>query len=82
MYEFEVEENRINADLNRAAGLQDRAMQMEADAMGQKAAIWGSAISTVGQVGGALAGGIAGNAGGGPSMGMPAGHTSFAALNG
>jgi len=64
MYEFEVEENRINADLNRAAGLQDRAMQMEADAMGQKAAIWGSGIGAIGQVGGAIAGGAASNAGG------------------
>jgi hypothetical protein len=59
MYEFEVEENRINADLNRAAGIQDRAMQMESDSNASKAAIWSGAISGIAGIGGAVAGGIA-----------------------
>ena len=63
MYEFQVEENRINADLNRAAGLQDRSMQMEADANASQAAIWSGAIGSIGQVGGALASGYASSAG-------------------
>lgn len=59
MYEFEVEENRINSDLNRAAGLQDRAMQMEADANASKAAIWAGGIGAVGSIAGSFAGGMA-----------------------
>jgi hypothetical protein len=69
MYQFQVDENRINADLNRAAGLQDRAMQMEADANASQAAIWSGAVSSIGQVGGAMAGALAGGyAGSTPSV--------------
>jgi hypothetical protein len=88
MYQFQVDENRINADLNRAAGLQDRAMQMEADANASQAAIWSGAVSSIGQVGGAMAGGLAGGYAGtagttGPKMGMPAGGPqSFADVTG
>ena len=81
MYEFEKEEARTNMDLNRAAGLQDRAMQMEADANANKSAAYGGMMSSFGQIGGAAMGGLGGGGGGVPdpqTMGMPAdGPQSF-----
>ena len=71
MYEFEKEEARTNMDLNRAAGLQDRALQMEADANANKSAAYGGMMSSFGSIGsGALS--MLGGAGGGEAMGMPA----------
>jgi len=53
---FQVEESRTNMDLNRAAGLQDRAMQMEAQANQAQAASFGSIFSGVGNLAGSLIG--------------------------
>jgi hypothetical protein len=72
MYEFEKEEARTNMDLNRAAGLQDRAMQMEADANANKSAAYGGMMSSFGQIGGAAMGMMGGAGGGAEAMGMPA----------
>jgi len=47
---FQAEESRINMDMNRAAGLQDRAMQMEAQANMNKASAIGGMISGLGSL--------------------------------
>lgn len=53
---FQAQEDRINMDLNRAAGLQDRAMQMEAQAnMNQASAISGM-VSGLGSLAGSVIG--------------------------
>lgn len=60
---FQAQEQRINMDLNRAAGLQDRAMQQEAQAnMNQASAISG-AISGVASIAGSLIGAYGGSSG-------------------
>lgn len=80
MYEFEKEEARTNMDLNRAAGLQDRALQMEADSNANKSAAFGGMMSSFGQIGGAAMGGLGGG-GGADAMGMPAdGPSSFSSM--
>ena len=71
MYEFEKEEARTNMDLNRAAGLQDRALQMEADSNANKSAAYGGMMSSFGQIGGAAMGGLGGGGGGGGDGGLP-----------
>ena len=53
---FQAEESRTNMDLNRAAGLQDRAMQMEAQANQAQAASYASIFSGVGNLAGSLIG--------------------------
>ena len=58
MYEFEKEEARTNMDLNRAAGLQDRALQMESDSNANKSAAYGGMMNAFGQIGGAAMGNI------------------------
>lgn len=68
MYEFEKEEARTNMDLNRAAGLQDRALQMEADANANKSAAYGGMMSSFGAIGGAAMGGLGGGGGGMPGV--------------
>lgn len=84
---FQAQENRTNMDLNRAAGLQQQAAQMEANANQNSAAALGGMLSGLGQLAGAFIGqsgatsGGTGGGGGGQNMGMPAGYTSFAALN-
>jgi len=47
---FQAQENRINMDMNRAAGLQDRAMQMEAQANMSQASAIGGMISGLGSL--------------------------------
>jgi len=53
---FQAEENRTNMDLNRAAGLQDRALANEAQANQAQAAATASIISGVGNVAGSIIG--------------------------
>ena len=47
---FQAEESRINMDMNRAAGLQDRAMQMEAQANQNQASAIGGMIAGLGSL--------------------------------
>ena len=54
---FATEENRINADLDRAAGQLDQARAQQASSNQAKAAAWGGVASGVGDVLGSLAGG-------------------------
>ena len=54
---FQAKEDRINMDLNRASGLQDRAMQMEAQANMNKASAIGGLVSGLGSLAGAVVGG-------------------------
>jgi len=65
---FQAQETRTNMDLNRAAGLQDRALQQEAQANMNQASAIGGAISGIGSLAGSLIGagafGEAGGAGG------------------
>ena len=56
MYTFQQEENRLNMDLNRAAGLQDRALQQQSDAQANQAAAYGGMMSALGSIGGASIG--------------------------
>lgn len=51
---FQAEENRINMDLNRAAGLQDRALANEAQANQAQAAATAGIISGLGNVAGSI----------------------------
>ena len=91
MYEFEKEEARTNMDLNRAAGLQDRALQMESDSNANKSAAYGGMMNAFGQIGGAAMG-MMGGAGGGmpgvesvgevPTMGAAPTYTPGAGLQG
>ena len=53
---FQTQEERTNADLDRAAGLQTQQQQLAAQANQNKAAAWGGAISAVGSIGGAVIG--------------------------
>jgi hypothetical protein len=53
---FQAEENRTNMDLNRAAGLQDRAMANEAQANQAQAAAIGGMISGIGNLAGSFIG--------------------------
>jgi hypothetical protein len=53
---FANEENRINADLDRAASQQDQARAQQASSNQAKAAAWGGVASGVGDVLGGLAG--------------------------
>jgi len=72
MYEFEKEEARTNMDLNRAAGLQDRALQMEADSNANKSAAFGGMMSSFGAIGSgglSMLGGAGGSAPGVDSVG-------------
>jgi len=72
MYEFEKEEARTNMDLNRAAGLQDRALQMEADSNANKSAAFGGMMSSFGAIGSgglSMLGGAGGSAAGVDSVG-------------
>lgn len=50
---FQQQEDRTNADLNRAAGLQQQAMQSEADANANKAAYITGGMSALGSIGSA-----------------------------
>ena len=61
MYQFQQQENRLNADLNRAAGLQQQAQQMEANANQNKAAAMGGMMGALGSIGGAAIGAGLGN---------------------
>jgi len=61
MYQFEKEENRLNMDLNRAAGLQDRALQSAAQANANQAGIMGGMMGALGSIGGAAIGAGLGN---------------------
>lgn len=49
---FQQQEDRTNADLNRAAGLQQQAMQSQADANSNKAAIIAGGTSAIGNIAG------------------------------
>ena len=55
-FEFQTKENRTNMDMNRAAGLQQQAMQSEADANAATASSIAGAVSAVGSIGAAFAG--------------------------
>ena len=54
---FQAQENRTNMDLNRAAGLADRAMQMEAQANQSSSAALGGMLGGLGSIFGAYIGG-------------------------
>ena len=47
-FQFQVKENRLNADMDRAAGLADRAAAQEASANQAKAQAWGGTIGALG----------------------------------
>lgn len=53
---FQAQENRTNMDLNRAAGLADRAMQMEAQANQSSSAALGGMLGGLGNIFGAYIG--------------------------
>ncbi len=53
---FEKTEDRTNSDLNRAAGLQQQAMQSEADANANKASYISGGMSALGSIGAAAIG--------------------------
>jgi len=55
-FEFQVQENRTNADLDRAAGKIDQANANMASANQAKAAAWGGVASSLGGIAGAVAG--------------------------
>lgn len=57
-FEFQAQENRTNMDLNRAAGIQQQQQQMAANADAQSAAAISGALGAIGQIGGAVAGGL------------------------
>ena len=57
-FEFQAQENRTNMDLNRAAGVQQQQQQMAANADAQSAAAISGALGALGQIGGAVAGGL------------------------
>ena len=46
-FEIQMEENRTNADLGRAAGQEQQAMQNEASANAAQSAAWGAAVTGV-----------------------------------
>lgn len=50
-FQFQVQENRLNADMDRAAGMADRAAAQEASANQAKAQAWGGAIGALGSLG-------------------------------
>ena len=56
-WQFTQEENRLNADLDRAAGKEDAARAQQASANQAKAAAWGGVASSIGSIAGAAAGG-------------------------
>jgi hypothetical protein len=49
-FEFQAQENRTNADVDRASGQVAQAQQNEAQANAASAAAWGGAISAVGSI--------------------------------
>jgi len=55
-FEFQVEENRTNADLDRAAGKITQAQQNIASANQAKAQAWGGVASSIGSIGASAAG--------------------------
>jgi hypothetical protein len=57
-FEFQVEENRTNADLDRAAGKITQAQQNVASANQAKAQAWGGVASSIGGIGAAAAGNL------------------------
>ncbi len=57
-FEFQAQENRTNMDLNRAAGVQQQQQEMAAAADAQSAAAISGALGALGQIGGAVAGGL------------------------
>ena len=57
-FEFQVEENRTNADLDRAAGKITQAQQNVASANQAKAQAWGGVASSIGSIGAAAAGNL------------------------
>jgi len=56
-WQFAQKENRLNADLDRAAGKEDAARAQQASANQAKAAAWGGVASSIGSIAGAAAGG-------------------------
>jgi len=50
-FQFQVKENRLNADMDRVAGMADRAAAQEASANQAKAQAWGGAIGALGGLG-------------------------------
>ena len=54
-FQFQVNENRINADLDRAAGQQDQARAQAAASNQAAASAWGSGIGAVGNIASGLA---------------------------
>lgn len=50
-FQFQVQENRLNADMDRVAGLADRAAAQEASANQAKAQAWGGTIGALGGLG-------------------------------
>jgi len=50
-FQFQVKENSLNADMDRVAGMADRAAAQEASANQAKAQAWGGAIGALGGLG-------------------------------
>jgi hypothetical protein len=57
-FEFQVEESRTNADLDRASGMIQQASANVASANQAKAAAWGGVASSLGGIGAAAAGNL------------------------
>lgn len=57
-FEFQVEESRTNADLDRASGMIQQASANVASANQAKAAAWGGVASSIGGIGAAAAGNL------------------------
>ena len=53
---FQAQEDRTNADLNRAAGIQQQQQQLQAQAQANQAAAWAGAMSGIGNIAGSVAG--------------------------
>ena len=53
---FQAQEDRTNADLNRAAGIQQQQQQLQAQAQENQAAAWAGAMSGIGNMAGSIAG--------------------------
>jgi len=78
-FEFQTQENRTNADLDRAAGIQTQQQNLAVQAQNSQSAAIAGGISAIGNL--AMAGAMAGG-GGTQNMGMPAGGPqSFAEIS-
>ena len=61
---FQAQEDRTNADLNRAAGIQQQQQQLQAQAQANQAAAWAGAMQGIGNIAGSVAGAAIGTSAG------------------